>query len=1462
MCVNTARGSVLLNRRSALIGLCVLIQISILSSLVSSIGFTGSGTVSLPSSGRHAPRAVTLHTLFPQTQPSQSGKGVGPAIATTRFDLVGLNIASGPITQSVPVNTPTAVTTTLQVPVGSNPQQILAGLNPNYRIRGDLSGPSFAMPRPLEARIGEPLLVPVMSKTGDHRVQNLRVVDTSLPGAPAVAPVSPDACSITVIEQILVSEVKVRELSYDEIVKAGIQVTDTNYQFFNFTLALATTSTAQDINIPVAFPNTRIADPRPLIGTPQIPQDQALRVPVPDVLPVMLKLLPGDSDPEFKNGLGPDGQFPAQIPGLIVFPGRVGFLNQFFEAIVIVANGAPDGSPLVLRNLKARVRLPNNGTPTDPADDPLRIAVTQTGGEVTELELHGLGADETYGTADDTLSFAPSQSGQAAFLLEGVREGLHTVAFDLEAKLDGLPIGEVTVAGEVTGAVLVRDASFAVTFTHPAVVRAGQEYTLAMTMLNTGSRDIQGAVAQLAANSISGAELIGTDTGSRDFPTTIGRGASGTVTWRLRANTTGQVTASYVKVGSDVSAGLTLTTGVGDRNVPLSPDSLILPEQVKFLPDNVVDAARAVLGQAWSVATTPGYILPEGVIPIERQVVVDRAVELGIAGLRVEFGEPTPVSLFTALRDWLGELQTTPDPGLADAVRNTPSGYLWTDQLGAQFRATLNSSSQPVTPADFFQTLVETESPRSPLISALISQPEGPPVFGARLVEGTGKQVGFGPTETDRFGDLPQGSAFQLADYDAVGNPTTSRGQFLLVSNPTPGAWNLELSGWRTGTGDLRLALPTGNNAYRQFSFENIAFTSGDRYRVRFLPFQSTTLVLEKLVTGSYQTLSTAVTNTINEPLPRVVGVVQVTSEVLAGGDDFGRVIGVLFSKPMNKASAVALSRYAINGGELAGADPVQLIGRQVKATSAQVNFGDRFALLALDTPVGPYLRRELTVQNLIDASGFEVSPSPQTIPIQMRVSPQGNPSGGYATGRVLSADGTPVANALVLYSTLDCGPESFESREVLVALQSTDDQGRYTFDYIRNSACGTPPRFEATHPVTSSTKRLSTPIVYDGQKLGLDFVFLARGRIQGRVLTAGIPSPSAFLKIVPALDVAGTKVVQADSQGNYVADDIPVGTVSVQAVAFGTPPQPNGIASGYIESATTPAIVNVNLQPLNGIISGRVVNPNGTPAPGLLAVVYNSPGEPRSPLGFAYGDADGQFRITQLPLQKVYLEVVDYVTGLAVQQPVTLSLSQSTISGVVLTLPGYGAISGRVVDEQNVPVPGVIVSGAGRNELTDPAGNYVLQGMTAGVLQLTSPGNSQVFPGSISVQVQAGTTVTNANLVLRRKPAPGIIQGYVYQATGVNGTPSPLGGVTVTYDGINPGSFDDDGNFQPLTTVTNAQGFYSMTNVPTTVAHTVRYVKRDEGLAINLKVEVPPGATITRDVTFRPVRIQGRVYQ
>jgi hypothetical protein len=623
---------------------------------------------------------------------TSSNSILSPVLATADFDLLGLAVTADPATLTVPKNTATSIRTSVRVPEGTDPLNIIAALNPNYRVRGELTGPSLTAPLALEAPIGQPLNIPALSNAGDHIVRNLRVVDLSTPEQTVVTSVTPDSVGIVVIERLLISQVQVNELNYDQIIQAGINITGDSYRAFNFTLGVATTSNAQTITIPVAFPPVGVLDPRPIIGTPSV---SSPGIDVPTVMPVMLTVEGPDGEPSGLPVLA--GETPLQIPGVIVFPGRVGFLHQFFEAIVIVSNGAPNGAPLVIHNLRAKAHLPDQGTPADVSDDPLRIAETQLGGRVEELELHGLGADNKYGTGDDVTSFGPGEAGQASFLLEGLKEGLHTVNFDLEAMLEGLPSGPVKVRGEVSGAVLVRDASFAVTFTHPSVVRDRTEYDLGMTIYNSGPTDIQGAFAQLPPTSISGAEFRDQDTGLRQFATTIKRGESSTVKWRLRATVTGEVTASYVKVGDGVSAGLALVTGVGDRNIPLSPDSLILPDPVKQLPPNVVDAARALLGQAWSIANAPAGSLPQGVTKVTKQTVVDRAVELGIAGMRVDFGEPVMVSLDTALRDWLGELQEAPDAGFADTQRNTRSGYEWFDSVGAEIYDRLNTGPSPVT---------------------------------------------------------------------------------------------------------------------------------------------------------------------------------------------------------------------------------------------------------------------------------------------------------------------------------------------------------------------------------------------------------------------------------------------------------------------------------------------------------------------------------------------------------------------------------------------------------------------------------------------------------------------------------------------------------------------------------------------------------------------------------------------
>jgi protocatechuate 3,4-dioxygenase beta subunit len=1369
-----------------------------------------------------------------------------PILASTDFNLIGLAVTADPASQSVPKNTPTRVLTSIQAPEGADIQAIVAGLNPNYRVRGELVGPSFGGPRPVEAAIGQPIPIPPLSQTGEHVVQNLRVVDISLPGEPVVAPVTPDACGVVVFDRLLVSEVHVNELSYDQIIQAGINISDDSYQAFNFTLGIGTISDGQSITIPVAFPQVGVTDPRPIVGTPTI---SAPGIDVPTIVPVMLTQ-DEEEEGEDGGGKGPPmfGDEPVRIPGVIVFPGRVGFLHQFFEAIVIVSNGAPGGTPLVIRGLHAKAKLPDAGTPGVESDDPLRIAETQVAGRVSELDLHGLGPDQKYGTGDDTTTFTPGQAGQATFLLEGLKEGLHTVNFGLEAELDGLPGGTIHVSGEVPGAVLVRDASFAVTFTHPSVVRAGQEYDLAMTVYNSGSRDILGAFARLTGNSISGAELLNGDTGTRQFPTTIKRKDSATVKWRLRSNTTGAVTASYVKVGDDVSAGLQLVTGVGDRNVPLSPDSLILPDPVRHLPPGVVEAARALLGQAWSVANAPAGSLPEGVTPITKQGVIDRAVELGIAGVRVDFGEPASVSLDTLVRDWLGELK--PDAGFADALRATPAGNTFYDAVGAEVGKSLTSATQPVSPADFQKEFADTESPRSPFISAIASQSAGQPVAGLRLVDPGGKRIGFGETEAEaRRVDLQSSAALALS-----GTGASAAGQLALVSNPAEGNWTLVIEGWRDGTIDLSLLYPSTGRSYRQVNWNGVTIAQGVMYRVFFRTESGAGApTLEAFTDNAWHAVAQGSATDISQPAPRLVGAIQVTPDVIPGGDKYGRLIGLLFSKPMLKEQAETIAKYTVGGGQLKNS--TEMVGGPVKVRGANIDYGDRFVFLALDSPIGPYIRRDITVSTLNDTHNMALTPAPSTRDIDPRVSPQGRPPGAYLTGRVLNADGTPVPNAPVVYWTQEC-PDP--SRAVMppppkpIAIRYTDAQGRYELDYVRDGDCA-PLSVTVNNPVTKAEKRLTSPVAYDGQHMVFDMVFLARGSVRGTVMSGGHPVAKAFVQVIPQLDAVAAKVAQTDDSGNYSVSDIPVGNISVTAVGTGDLRTASGLAAGTIPGPNQTAIINVSLQNVSGVVSGRVLNPDNTPQVGALVVAYariagfnSQRADGAIAVGYAYADREGAFTIKNLPVTNISLELTDYVTGLFIKQTVQLTTAAPEVSGVLLRLPGTGTVTGRVTDETGRGVPGAAVRAAGGSVNTDFDGYYTLQGLRAGTLTITASDPVTKMGGGTTATVRLGEVTAGANITILR---PAFVEGRVFKVAEGETTPKPLAGAKVTPDGF-------------TIVETDSQGNYRLENVPTGHPITLRFVDEEKALAVNMSVVLSPGETLTRDATLRSGNIRGRITQ
>ena len=90
------------------------------------------------------------------------------------------------------------------------------------------------------------------------------------------------------MDQLLVSQVRVREMSYEEILASGIHVSQDSYSFYNFTLALATSSRAYEISIPVAMPN--VPGEPPIAGLAQPNVQVGVQAPMPDVVPLLLEV--------------------------------------------------------------------------------------------------------------------------------------------------------------------------------------------------------------------------------------------------------------------------------------------------------------------------------------------------------------------------------------------------------------------------------------------------------------------------------------------------------------------------------------------------------------------------------------------------------------------------------------------------------------------------------------------------------------------------------------------------------------------------------------------------------------------------------------------------------------------------------------------------------------------------------------------------------------------------------------------------------------------------------------------------------------------------------------------------------------------------------------------------------------------------------------------------------------------
>ena len=477
-----------------------------------------------------------------------------------------------------------------------------------------MRGPSFPARR-LVGAPGAPLLLPPLNLVGDYSLDGIRLADgttneTLLEGTPSSVPVH-------VFDEVLISRVTSRPLTLEEIQGKGIVIDEQNFRAIEFEVGFVLDGKTIPVRFPVVTPaatsNTEIIPAAELEERLRQVEEINDQLSQGVVIPPELETSQFNMQVKGLNfqfvdpGEGEDlGLSVPPIPALMVIPGNIGFLNQFFSVMIFTENGAPAGSALSATNIAAELVLPTGpdrvaGTFPQPGDDPLRFARVGEAAVIQPVQpVRQLGPDGKLGTPDDVPRLQPGETGQGEFLVEGLQEGLHVMDLKLTADLEGLAAGVVKIEGRAAGSVLVRNPKFSFAFAHPRTVRAGEPYDAFVTILNTSQVPANLVSVTLNSLSISGGVLESDETVELG---TISPGQTAMAKFRIRSQRTGAITFSNITTSDDSLVGrFRLHAGVDERGVALSPDTLVLPNFVDELPADLLDAANRVLGQALSVA--------------------------------------------------------------------------------------------------------------------------------------------------------------------------------------------------------------------------------------------------------------------------------------------------------------------------------------------------------------------------------------------------------------------------------------------------------------------------------------------------------------------------------------------------------------------------------------------------------------------------------------------------------------------------------------------------------------------------------------------------------------------------------------------------------------------------------------------------------------------------------------------
>ncbi len=1343
-------------------------------------------------------------------------EGRAAPLLTLEHHVVGRRLRVTPTELSVPKNLPGSLRVELTDAQGRALDGTSAIAADTY-VEATLRGPGLAQPVRVLGLVGEPLSLPPLPIEGDHRLEDLRLVDRATRDIITYA--TPRDVDVHVFSEVLVSTVESRPLGVDELRERGVTLDADAFSAVEFQATFVLASRPYEVRFPVVTPYFR----SPVDLVPQAELDARFAEAERTNAELMRTVdwppeldVPGlDLYAEPINLAVADPQEPpsstAYLPSLLVIPGRIGYLDKFFSVQLFTANAAPARSGLSVHSVSATLQLPSSG-----AIVPARFA---TGPQATTLPVRTLGADGLPGTADDGPRLEPGQTAQAEFVVQGRRAGLHTFDIALSATLDGLAAGELPLRGRAQASVLVRNPRFSVVFSHPSTVRNQEPYQVAITVFNTSEAPVDLVSVALPSASLSGARLAPGQPGTVTLGT-IGPGESAIAPFSLIAERTGFVAMSNLAGEDGLTGRFDFTLGIDERGVPLASQTIIYPEAIAALPPTVRAAADRVLGQALSNATAA--VLPPGVRRIAESTVRTRVLELTEAARRVELGDCPARAYADLLLDWHGGRERS--LGFDQILRETGAGAQLAQAIAdasdaAACAPRLDPSGLDVAGPDL---LARGES------WAVVAVAGGG--VDARL-----EVDGLATPGTRRAADLVESRAYRAAS-----------GAWVVARRPLERGAPLELTVDVPPftAAQVRLTLSAADGRAHTWRFDPPLSSGRTCHRARLVPplgvRADSGAALDALAPPDFvpdpgcvgQSAAPAAAASLRpvtpEPPRLVVARQELSTHVgrpqrlCASGPtygpldaqrrymNYGTTLTLLYTHPLAPNAFDAFDALALDDG--------------TRATGVALQRGARIAIANFERGIpGPGVagaadRVVRHAPSVVDA--FDRAVTASTRPIERAAT-----AGARVEGRVLGVDAQPVEGVPVTLTMIDraSGPPC-EEIEVPVSQVFTDAAGRFTFPFVlgdidyqlsatdtrglspdavalmlgasptgvldpqRLRALASDPQAAAALAATfgengvalaESTDRAALRDGVRANRYGTTIQnvlrFRGRGAIFGRVLAPDgrTPVARAAVNLFPDPSSREQPVgVLTDGDGRFSFAGAPLGTFTLRVE---TSAGDFAVASGRLstpgERREVELVVGAE-RVRYGRVAGRVVDTDGAPVPAARVVVLEGPLAPGI-IAETTADTSGEFVLPRVAASRApnAPRVLAAITadGLRATARVDVVVTEGVEAYRVLTLRATATVRGRVLRADGVtPAAGALVAGGPTIVEADLAGRFTLTGVPVGertfVAALRSPtGGPTRVATSPRVTVLPGDT----NVIELILSAAGVVRGVVVDDTG-----------------------------------------------------------------------------------------------